>query len=74
MEGESAYLPRGMEAAVGKSTDIARAKARRLKGMIKESDGIALENERLKAEGRREQAEARREEALARAARAASDR
>ncbi|MFJ9107418.1 hypothetical protein [Streptomyces sp. NPDC102283] len=59
---------------MGKSTDIARAKARRLKGMIKESDGIALENERLKAEGRKEQAEAHRDEALARAARTSLDR
>ncbi|WP_098012642.1 CsbD family protein [Streptomyces sp. sk226] len=59
---------------MGKSTDVARAKARRVKGMIKESDGIALDDERLKAEGRREQAEARREEALARAVRPSSDR
>ncbi|MEU2795704.1 MULTISPECIES: hypothetical protein [unclassified Streptomyces] len=59
---------------MGKSTGIARAKARRLRGMIKESDGIALGNERLKAEGRREQSEARHEEALARASRPAADR
>ncbi|MFJ9624109.1 hypothetical protein [Streptomyces sp. NPDC101181] len=57
---------------MGKSTDLARAKARRLKGMIKESDGIALDDERMKAEGRKEQAEARREEIRARAARTAS--
>ncbi|MEV1048130.1 hypothetical protein [Streptomyces sp. NPDC049916] len=57
---------------MGKSTDLARANARRLKGMIKESDGIALDDERMKAEGRQEQAEARREEIRARAAGTAS--
>ncbi|RPK54746.1 CsbD-like protein [Streptomyces sp. ADI96-02] len=56
---------------MGKSTDLARAKARRLKGMIKESDGIALGDERLKAEGRREQAAARRQEERAREPRGA---
>jgi len=59
---------------VGKSTDMARAKARRLKGMKKESDGIALGDERMKAEGRHEQDAARRQEQRARAPRQASDR
>ncbi|MEW2071060.1 hypothetical protein [Streptomyces sp. NPDC007346] len=59
---------------MGKSTDMARAKARRLKGMKKESDGIALGDERMKAEGRREQDEARRQEDRARALDEASDR
>ncbi|MFD3955190.1 hypothetical protein ACF1D2_33525 [Streptomyces bacillaris] len=58
---------------MGKSGEIARAKARRLKGMKKESDGIALGDERMKAEGRREQDAARREEERARALRDASD-
>ncbi|MFD8062037.1 hypothetical protein ACFXA0_05195 [Streptomyces cyaneofuscatus] len=57
---------------MGKSTDMARAKARRLKGMKKESDGIALGDERMKAEGRQEQDAARREEERARALRGAS--
>jgi len=57
---------------VGKSTDLARAKAHRLKGMKKESDGIALGDERLKAEGRQQQEAARREEERARALRGAS--
>ncbi|MET8346617.1 hypothetical protein [Streptomyces microflavus] len=59
---------------MGKGTDMARAKARRLKGMKKESDGIALGDERLKAEGRQEQDAARRQEERARALREASDR
>ncbi|WP_411083439.1 hypothetical protein [Streptomyces sp. cmx-18-6] len=59
---------------MGKSTDMARAKARRLSGMKKESDGIALGDERMKAEGRQEQAEARRQEERARALRTATDR
>ncbi|MFF6909464.1 hypothetical protein ACFY9Q_26430 [Streptomyces sp. NPDC012389] len=59
---------------MGKSTDMARAKARRLKGMKKESDGIALGDERLKAEGRQEQDAARREEERARALGGTSDR
>ncbi|ALC25891.1 hypothetical protein ABT013_13950 [Streptomyces bacillaris] len=58
---------------MGKSGEIARAKARRLKGMKKESDGIALGDERMKAEGRREQDAARREEERARALRDSSD-
>jgi uncharacterized protein YjbJ (UPF0337 family) len=53
---------------------MARAKARRLKGMKKESDGIALGDERMKAEGRQEQDAARRQEERARALREASDR
>ncbi|MFJ9637613.1 hypothetical protein [Streptomyces sp. NPDC101178] len=52
---------------MGKSTDLVRAKAHRLKGMKKESDGIALGDERMKAEGRQEQEAARREEERARA-------
>ncbi|MEV0887257.1 hypothetical protein ACIF6I_03100 [Streptomyces microflavus] len=59
---------------MGKGTDMARAKARRLKGMKKESDGIALGDERMKAEGRQEQDTARRQEERARALREASDR
>ncbi|AGK81764.1 hypothetical protein ACFV2I_26440 [Streptomyces microflavus] len=59
---------------MGKGTDMARAKARRLKGMKKESDGIALGDERMKAEGRQEQDAARRQEERARALREASDR
>ncbi|MEW1612622.1 MULTISPECIES: hypothetical protein [unclassified Streptomyces] len=59
---------------MGKSTDMARAKARRLKGLKKESDGIALGDERMKAEGRQEQEAARRQEEQARALRQASDR
>ncbi|MFD5685455.1 MULTISPECIES: hypothetical protein [Streptomyces] len=58
---------------MGKSGEIARAKARRLKGMKKESDGIALGDERMKAEGRREKDAARREEERARALRDSSD-
>ncbi|MEU2825626.1 MULTISPECIES: hypothetical protein [unclassified Streptomyces] len=58
---------------MGRSGEIARAKARRLKGMKKESDGIALGDERMKAEGRREQDAARREEERARALRDSSD-
>ncbi|MFB8127499.1 hypothetical protein ACFVG1_09630 [Streptomyces bacillaris] len=58
---------------MGRSGEIARAKARRLKGMKKESDGIALGDERMKVEGRREQDAARREEERARALRDASD-
>ncbi|MFB7434505.1 hypothetical protein ACFCZ5_24495 [Streptomyces microflavus] len=59
---------------MGKGTDMARAKARRLKGMKKESDGIALGDERMKAEGRQEQDAARRQEERARALPEASDR
>ncbi|MFD8730370.1 hypothetical protein [Streptomyces sp. NPDC059611] len=59
---------------MGGSTDMARAKARRPKGMKKESDGIALGDERLKSEGRQEQDAARREEERARALRGAFDR
>lgn len=59
---------------MGKGTDMARAKARRLKGMKKESDGIALGDERMKGEGRQEQDAARRQEERARALREASDR
>ncbi|MFJ8848082.1 hypothetical protein ACIRFF_34875 [Streptomyces cyaneofuscatus] len=59
---------------MGKSTDLARAKAHRLKGMKKESDGIALGDERMKAEGRQEQEAARQEEERARALRESSDR
>ncbi|MFD5977165.1 hypothetical protein [Streptomyces bacillaris] len=58
---------------MGRSGEIARAKARRLKGMKKESDGIALGDERMKAKGRREQDAARREEERARALRDSSD-
>ncbi|WP_430477405.1 hypothetical protein ACQZM9_01120 [Streptomyces sp. P11-1] len=58
---------------MGRSGEIARAKARRLKGMKKESDGIALGDERMKAEGRREKDAARREEERARALRDSSD-
>ncbi|MFE3475958.1 hypothetical protein ACFXOI_30805 [Streptomyces bacillaris] len=58
---------------MGRSGEIARAKARRLKGMKKESDGIALGDERMKAEGRHEQDAARREEERARALRDSSD-
>lgn len=59
---------------MGKSTDLARAKAHRLKGMKKESDGIALGDERMKAEGRQEQEAARRDERRVRALPDASDR
>ncbi|MXG27001.1 hypothetical protein [Streptomyces sp. YIM 132580] len=59
---------------MGGSTDMARAKVRRPKGMKKESDGIALGDERLKSEGRQEQDAARREEERARALRGAFDR
>lgn len=51
---------------MGKAKDIAEAKARMLRGKMKESDGIALGNERLKKEGRAEQAEARKKVAEAR--------
>ncbi|MEU0160551.1 hypothetical protein ABZ154_17370 [Streptomyces sp. NPDC006261] len=59
---------------MGKRTGMARAKAHRLKGMKKESDGIALGDERMKAEGRQEQEAARQEEERVRALREASDR
>ncbi|MFJ8853776.1 hypothetical protein [Streptomyces sp. NPDC102437] len=50
---------------MGTTTEIARAKARRLKGKIKECDGIALGDEALKSEGRAEQAAALEQQARA---------
>ncbi|RII14774.1 hypothetical protein DSC45_20685 [Streptomyces sp. YIM 130001] len=48
--------------------DLALAKAQRLRGMKKESDGIALGDAGLREEGRREQQLAREREAAAKAA------
>ncbi|WP_299538284.1 hypothetical protein [uncultured Streptomyces sp.] len=51
---------------MSRTRNIVQAKARRLKGMIKESDGIALGDERLRTEGRREKEAALAQERRAR--------